>query len=140
MLDQLEKRAHRSGEPFGGLLAELVASCYPQKGFQDDNWFVREISVDKCYFAHDDFRGREVPKDGLFVDFMRDKRQQIESGTFPCSSEINARWSGQMPPPLVQERGFEKYYVLDGQLRVIRHWYHNVLSLEAFIYKGQLSV
>ena len=140
MLDQLERRAHQSGEPFGSLLAELVASCYPQGAFQDDNWYVREVPLNKCYFAHTDFRQREVPKDQRFVDFMHGKRQEIESGLFHCSSEIRASWSGQMPEPLVQERGPAKYYVLDGQLRVIRHWYHNVRNVKVFIYRGQLSV
>ena len=132
VLDQLERRAHRSGEPFGSLLAELVASCYPQGGYRDDNWYVREIALDRCYFAHTDFRHHEVPKGQPFVAFMHDKRQEIEWGLFPCSSEIRAPWSGQMPEPLVQEREPEKYYVLDGQLRVIRHWYHNVPNVKVW--------
>jgi hypothetical protein len=32
----------------------------------------------------------KVPKDERFVDFMRDKRHEIESGSFPFSSKISA--------------------------------------------------
>ena len=99
---------------------------YPQNAFRDDNWYVREVPLDRCYFAHTDFRNRPVPKDQRFVGFMDNQRQEIESGSFPCSSDIRAPWSGPMPEPLAQERETEKYYILDGQLRVIRHWYHNV--------------
>ena len=67
---------------------------------------------------------------------MKDLRQEIESGLFPCSNEIRAPWSGAMPEPLVQERGADRFYVLDGQLRVIRHWYHNIPNVRVFIYKG----
>ena len=140
VLDQLERRAQRSGESFGSLLEELVASCYPQSEYRDDNWYVREVPLDRCYFAHTDFRDRPVPKDQRFVDFLSNQRQEIESSSFPCSSEIRAPWSGQMPEPLVRERGPKKYYVLDGQLRVIRHWYHNVSNVRVFIYRGQLDV
>ena len=45
-----------------------------------------------------------------------------------------------MPEPLIEERGPEKYYVLDGQLRVIRHWYHNVPDVRVFIYGGDRAV
>jgi hypothetical protein len=140
MLEELERRADQSGEPLGRLFAEWMKCHYPQSGYRDDNWFVREIPLNGCYFAHTDFRHCPVPKDHPFVDFMHDKRQKIESDSFPCSSEIRARWSGQMPEPLVQERKPEKYYVLDGQLRVIRHWYHNVPHVKVFIYRGQLAV
>jgi hypothetical protein len=141
VLDELERRAARSGDPIGKLLAEWMECQYPQMGFRDDNWFARGISVNMCYFAHTDFRCFcKVPKNERFVDFMQDKRQEIESGSFPLSSEIRAPWLGQMPEPLVQEREPEKYYVLDGQLRVIRHWYHNVSTVQVFIYRGKLAV
>jgi len=142
LLDELERRAHQSGEPFGSLLAALVRSCYEQPEYQDDNWYGKEVPLDRCYFAHPDFRCRPVPKGNRFVDFMHDKRQEIESGCFPCYSEILAPWSGQMREPLVveRERGTEKYYVLDGQLRVIRHWYHNFPNVKVFIYRGRLTV
>jgi hypothetical protein len=70
---------------------------------------------------------------------MRDKREEIDAGTFPLSAEIRAPWQ-KMPEPLIQERGRERYYVLDGQLRVIRHWYHAVPNVRVFIYRGQLAV
>jgi|SRR5436309_10943273 len=141
VLDKLERRAGQSGEPLRRLLAEWV-KCHYQKqtSYQDDSWYVREVLLNRCYFAHTDFRRREVPKGQPFVHFMDGKRHEIESGLFPCSSEIRAPWSGQMPEPLVQERGPEKYYVLDGQLRVIRHWYHNVPNVKVFIYRGRLAV
>jgi hypothetical protein len=140
VLDELEGRAGQSGDPLGRLLAEWMRSHYRQSSYQDDNWYVREVPISRCYFAHTDFRGREVPKDQRFVDFMHDKRQEIESGSFPCSSEIRAPWSGPMPGPLIQERKPERYYVLDGQLRTIWHWYHNVPNMQVFIYRGQLDV
>jgi len=140
LLDQLKQEAETSGKPFATLLSGWIKSNYPQCAFQDDNWYEREIPLDNCYFAHTDFRGYSIPKDQRFVDFMPTKRQEIDSGTFPCSLGIRAPWSGPMPEPLVQERGPEKYYVLDGQLRVIRHWYHNVPTVRAFIYRGQCDV
>jgi hypothetical protein len=45
-----------------------------------------------------------------------------------------------MPEALVRERESEKYYILDGQLRVIRHWYHQVPDVKVFIYRGQLAI
>jgi hypothetical protein len=142
LLDGLEERARRSGELFGSLLAELVASCYPQGGYLDNDWHVRTVPLDNCYFAHTDFRNYRVPKGQRFVDFLENQVQEIERGSFPCSSEIRAPWSELMPEPLVQERdrGTEKYYVLDGQLRVIRHWYHQIPSVRVFIYRGKLDV
>ena len=141
LLDQLERRECRPGETFGSLLANLVASCYPDNPeFQEDVWYVRELPLDRCYFAHTDFRFRRVPKNERFVDFLDTQLQEIERGWFPCSSEIRAPWSGPMPEPLVRERDPEKYYILDGQLRVIRHWYHQVPDVKVFIYRGQLAI
>ena len=45
-----------------------------------------------------------------------------------------------MPEPLAQERGPDKYFVLDGQLRIIRHWYHEVSTVTLFVYRGQSDV
>jgi hypothetical protein len=141
VLDQLQQQAHRSDKPFGKVLREwMKSSCYLQSGFRDDAWYAKEIPLNNCYFAHTDFRLRPVPKDHLFVEFMYNKREEIDAGVFPCSAEIRAPWSGPMPEPLVQERGDERYYILDGQLRVIRHWYHSVPNVKIFIYRGQLAV
>lgn len=140
VLDQLKQRAERSGEKFSSLLAELVVSCYPQPGYQDNSWYAREVPLVRCYSAHTDFRLHPIPRDQPFVDFMCTLRPEIELGSFPCSSEIRAPWEGPMPEPLVQEREHDKFFVLDGQLRLIRHWYHNVPKLRVFIYKGQCSV
>jgi hypothetical protein len=116
----------------------MKAHC-PQSGFQDDAWYTREVPLDRLFRAHG-FSSPPGPKDQAIVAFMLNKRQEIESGSFPCSSEIRAPWSEQMPESLVQERGPEKYYVLDGHLRVIRHWYHAVPNVKAFIYRGNLAV
>ncbi len=141
VFDELQQRAERSDKSLAYLLAEWIKGKYPQGAYQDDNWYVREVPLVSCYFAHTDFRCRPVPKDQRFVDFMRNQREEIESGSFPCSSEILAPWSGPpMPEPLAQEREPGKYYILDGQLRVIRHWYHNVSNLKVFIYRGQRDV
>jgi hypothetical protein len=62
-------------------------------------------------------------------------------GSFPYSSEIRAAWSETpMPQPLVSERKLGKYYILDGQLRVIRHWYHQLPNVKVFVYRGKLDV
>lgn len=140
VFDNLKQEAETSGRPYAALLAAWVKCKYPQGAFQDDNWYVRDVPLNKCYFAHTDFRGWAVPKNQRFLDFMNNQRNEIESGSFPCSSEIRASWSGLMPEPLVQEREAGKYYILDGQLRVIRHWYHNVPSVRVFIYKGNCNV
>jgi hypothetical protein len=140
VFEDIRQQAERSGRRCADLLGEWIRSNYSQGAYQDDNWYVREIPLDKCYFAQTDFRGRSVPKDQRFVDFMDNHRQEIESGRFPCSSEIRAPWSGPMPEPLVQEREPERYYILDGQLRVIRHWHHSVSTVRVFIYRGNSDV
>jgi hypothetical protein len=140
LLNELQQQADASGQSFANVIAAWLSRKYPQSAYQDDNWYVRDVSFDECYFAHTDFRLHPVPKDHRFVDYLPSQRQAIESGSFPCSVEIRAPWSGQMPEPLIQERGSEKYYVLDGQCRVIRHWYHSVPNVRVFIYRGQLAV
>ena len=141
VLDELERRVRGSIEPFGSLLAALVSSYDPKASYQDDNWYARDVPLDRCYFAHTDFRHHRVPKNERFVDFLGSRLQEIEQGSFPYSSEIRAPWSGTpMPPPLVQERGSGKYYILDGQLRVIRHWYHQVPDVKVFEYRGKHDV
>jgi hypothetical protein len=96
--------------------------------------------LDKCYFAHTDFRYRWVPKDKRFADFLHGRLQEIEHGSFPCSWEIRAPWSGQMREPLAREREPGKYYILDGQLRVIWHWYHQEPNVRAFVYEGDRKI
>lgn len=140
VLDQLERRWHRSGESVGSLLAELVACYDPKPKWQEDKWYRIEVPLSECYFACTDFRLSPVPKDRRFVDYLDDNRQKIESGCFPCSLDICAPWSGQMPEPLAAEREAGKYYILDGQLRVIWHWYHNVPAVKVFLYKGQIAI
>jgi hypothetical protein len=141
VLGQLEKRARRSGESFGSLLEELIASCYQKNPeYLDNNWYRMEVLLDRCYFAHPDFRHRWVPKGQRFVDFLDNQLQEIERGLFPCSYEIRAPWSEPMPEPLVRQREPEKYFILDGQLRVIRHWYHHVPKVNVFIYQGELRI
>lgn len=140
VFDELKQRAERSGKPLASTLAEWITSQYSQAGYQDDNWFATEVPLDGCYFAHTDFRFDPVPKDQRFIDFLPTQRQKIELGSFPCSLEIRAPWSGPMPEPLAQEREPEKYYILDGQLRVIRHWYHDVSVVKLFVYRGSKDV
>jgi hypothetical protein len=144
VLDELERRASQSGKSFGTLLAEYVKS-HPdyteEKHFQEDCWYAKEIPLDVCYFAHSDFREHPVPKDERFVDIMPTKREEIELDSFPYSFEIRAPWSETpMPEPLVCERNPGKYYILDGQLRVIRHWYHHIPNVKVFVYRGKLNV
>ncbi len=105
VLAKLERRAGQSGESLSQLLAECVQSNFPrERHFQEDAWHVREIPLDRCYFAHTDFRGHPVPKNERFVDFMRTRHREIESGSFPCSSQIRGLWSeSQMPEPLIRE-------------------------------------
>jgi len=140
VFSELKQNADQSGTPFPAVIAQYIKSKYPQGAFRDDNWFLRQVPLNACYFAHTDFRGYAVPKNQPFIDFMANKHGEIEAGTFPCSAEIRAQWSGPMPEPLVQERGVERYYILDGQLRVIRHCFHNVSPVPVLIYRGQCSV
>ncbi len=137
---ELAQQTLKTERPFATLIAEWIASRYQQTAYQDDHWYTKEIRLDLCYSAHTDFRLYPIPKDHRFVGFLPNFRKEIESGSFPCSSEIRAPWSAGMREPLVQERGPENYYILDGQLRVIRHWYHGIRNLRVFLYKGQGSV
>jgi hypothetical protein len=143
VLDRLTQEAARSGPPFASLLAGQLASCYPEnRAWLEDEWYRLEVPLDKCYIAHEDFRHRRVPKDKRFVDFLDTQLKEIESGSFPCSFEIRTPWRGKMLEPLVKDRGteIEKYYVLDGQLRVIWHWYHHKPNVKVFIYRGKLPI
>lgn len=140
IIAKLEEQAKQSARPLAMMLAEWMKDKYPQNGFHDDNWYVREIPLARCYFAHTDFRLYPVPKDQRFVDFLPAKRVEIEAGSFPCASEIRAPWTEAMPEPLVQEREPQKFYILDGQLRVIRHWYHEISKVGVYIYRGNLGV
>jgi hypothetical protein len=142
VFQQLEKLTHGNAESFAGLLYELVKSCFPKNPeWLEDKWVRGVVPVDRCYFAHKDFRHRRVPEGERFVDFLDNKLQEIERGSFPCSYEIRARWEGEMLEPLVEEREpeSEKYYVHDGQLRVIWHWYHNEPNVKVFIHKGLIA-
>lgn len=138
--DELKREAEESGLQNDILLSKWIKRRYPQGAFQDNNWYAREVALDECYFAHTDFRGYPVPKYHRFVDVLLSKRQEIELGTFPCSSAIRAPWSGPMREPLIQERGSQRYYVLDGQLRVIWHWYHSFLNVRVLMYRGRCDV
>ena len=140
LLSELACQARHLDQPFTSLLAEWMSVNYPQEGFRDDNWYATEIPVEWCYFAHSDFRGAWVPKDKRFVDYLPKQRYAIESASFPCASQICASWTGTMPEPLAQERGPNRYYILDGQLRVIRHWYHKVQNIRVFVYRGERPV
>jgi hypothetical protein len=137
---ELHERAVESQRPFPIILNEWIASNFEQTGYRDDSWFAKEINLERCYCAHTDFRLQSIPKDGRFVDFLPKFRKEIDSGCFPLSFNIRAPWSGAMPEPLAQERSPAQYYILDGQLRVIRHWYHGIQRLKVFLYKGQGSV
>ena len=140
VFDEIKQQAERSGKSLASTLAEWITSQYSQGAYQDDNWFAKDVPLDACYFAHTDFRLHPVPKNQRLIDFLPTLRQEIESGTFPCSLEIRAPWSGPMPRPLAQERAPDKYYILDGQLRVIRHWYHDVATVKLFVYRGSKDV
>src|ERR1700675_1124853 len=89
LLNELERRARASGEPFSNLLAELVGACYPkQTAFRDDNWFAKEVPLDRCYVAQTGFRACRVPKGQRFVDFLDTRIKEIERGYFPLSNPL----------------------------------------------------
>jgi hypothetical protein len=158
VLDQLESTCQLN-RSFGELLVGIIEACWQdQTAYRCDNWYSCEVPLDKCYFAHDDFRGYRVPKDERFIDFLDGHVQEIESHFFPMSREIRSEWR-PMPRVMVEERdaddwtrrvtgtdaisknsGRERYYVLDGQLRVVRHWYHRKPLVAVYIYRGTGSV
>ena len=141
VLDELKQIAIEPGESLSKLLSQWVrVRCPREKHFQEDCWYATEVALDRCRCAHSEFRGYPVPKNERYVDFMPKQREAIESGSFPFSTEIRAAQWSEMPPPLVREREPWKYYILDGQQRVIRHWYHGVSIVRVFIYKGELEV
>jgi hypothetical protein len=158
VLDQIQRMFQASNFSFSGLLMKIIENCWKdQTAYACDNWYSCEIPLNRCYFAHTDFRGYRVPKDERFVDFMDAHVQEIESHFFPMSWEIRSEWR-PMPRVIVEERDAqdrtervtgtsvttnnarERYYVLDGQLRVIRHWYHQKPVVEAYVYRGTGSV
>jgi hypothetical protein len=135
VLTQLTNMGFRASD---GLLSKSDRVSRRQLVFEKNRW-------DRCYFAHTDFRRRPVPKNERFVDFLSSQVQDIESGSFPCSGEIRSPWTSCMPEPLVEERledgtrnsGAGRFYILDGQLRGIRHWYHQQPAIPVFIYRGE---
>jgi hypothetical protein len=155
VFDQIQRMFQSSNLAFSELLMKVIENCWKdQTAYACDNWYSCEIPLNKCYFAHTDFRGYRVPRDGCFVDFMDAHVQEIEAHSFPMSREIRSEWR-PMPRVMVEERDAEdwtkrvtgptpatnnarrqRYYVLDGQLRVIRHWYHQKPAVEAYIYRG----
>jgi len=160
LLSELHMRANQCSQPFAQVLNEWVASKYEQTSYWDDNWYFTEIPLERCYFAHTSFHGTyQVPKDKRFVDFLESTGGgEIENDSFPCSAEIKNHW-GPMPPVMIEERdpndstkrvtdanassayvGCERYYILDGQLRVVRHWYHSHPIISAYIYRGDGKV
>jgi hypothetical protein len=159
VLDELQAMHQGTNPSFVQLMMKVIENCWSeQTAFRCDNWYSCEIPLEKCYFAYTDFRGYRVPKDGRFVDFLGAHVQEIESHSFPMSREIRSAWT-PMPRVMVEERdaddwtkrvtdtnaasngtGRERYYVLDGQLRVIRHWYRQVPIVKAYIYRGTGSV
>src|SRR5271168_4300204 len=136
VLGQIQRTFQVSNPSFSKLLMEIVGNCWKdQTAYACDNWYSCEIPLDRCHFAHTDFRGYRVPKDGRFVDFLDAHVQEIESHFFPMSREIRSEWR-PMPRVMVEERDAEdwtkrvtgaglttsnpkggRYYVLDGQLR-----------------------
>jgi hypothetical protein len=46
-------------------------------------------------------------------------------------------WTRRVPGRIQGSPGRERYYVLDGQLRLIRHWYHHISSVTVYIYRGK---
>jgi hypothetical protein len=159
VLDRLQEMYQEANTCFRDLLAKIIETCWKeQTAYRCDSWYTCEIPVNKCYFAHEDFRGYRVPKDERFVDFLEAHVQEIEPHSFPMSREIRSEWR-PMPRVMIEERdaddwsrrvtgttatsnnvGRERYYVLDGQLRIIRHWYHRQARVPAYIYRGTGSV
>jgi hypothetical protein len=152
-------QSNLSSVSFGDLLMRVIEACWrDQTAFRCNSWYTCEISLNKCYFAHTDFRGFNLPKDQRIVDFLDAHIDKIELGLFPMSREIRSEWQ-PMPRVIVEERGpddwtrrvtvtttawnnsgHERYYVLDGQLRVIRYWYHQKPWVPVYIYRGNGSV
>jgi hypothetical protein len=158
VLDELERFCQESKLAFRDLLMRIIENCWDQTAYRCDNWYSCDIPLENCYFAHTEFRGYRVPKDERFVDVLKGHIQEIESHQFPMSREIRSEWR-EMPRIMVEQRdandwtkrftgisatpnnaGRERYYVLDGQLRVIRHWYHQKRSVAAYLYRGTGSV
>src|SRR5438309_11209062 len=75
VLDKLERRAGQSGEPLRRLLADGAKCHYQQQtSYQDDSWYVREVILNRHYFAHTDCRRRASPTAQPFVHFMNRRR------------------------------------------------------------------
>lgn len=156
VLDHLERTCLLTLS-FGELVMQVIETCWKeQTAYRCDNWYTCEVPLRKCYFARTDFRGYRVPKDERFVDFLDTHIQEIESHSFPMSREIRSEWQ-PMPRVIVEERAADdwtkgvtgtsttpnstgRYYVLDGQLRVIRNWYHRQTCIPAYIYRGTGSI
>lgn len=161
VLEEIERRWGKLNMTFSDLMSQVIKACWPdQTAYLDDSWYETDIPLDKCYFAHTDFRGYPVPKDETFIGFLKERISEIESHSFPMAREIRATWEHEpTPPPMVEERhsndptrrvigsssgqnniGGERYYVLDGQLRVVRHWYHKKTTVHVYIYRGTCNV
>ena len=122
-------------------LCELVTKQFPREfHYLEDAWVAGTIETGSCFIAHSDFRDYPIEKDWCFADQIASWRSLIDARIFPCASEIRAGITADYPPLIVRERIRGKYYVLDGQHRIITLLYHGFLVVRVHAYTGSLRV
>ena len=123
-------------------LRDLVMGRFPQEHhYIEDAWEIAEVATDCCFIAHTDFRLYSIPKDRRFAEVLLTTwRVLIDTDRFPCSAEIRAGICPDYPPLIVREREDGKFYVLDGQRRIITLLYHSVPLVKVHLYIGSRQV
>jgi len=122
-------------------LRELVTECFQEeRHYLEDAWEAADIATASTFIAHTDFRGYPIEKDRNFAEALADWRQPIVAGEFPCAAEIQAGITADYPPLIACEREAGRFYVLDGQRRIITLLYHRRPLAKAHIYRGSRGV
>ena len=117
----------------------LSTSHFKEPAYLDDQWYDAHLDIDLLHIAHPDFRGFPLKKEIRYCDYLPLIKPLIDSGYFPFAAEIKkglAQGSANFPPLVVSERKPGKFYVIDGQRRVITQWYQGMNQVRAYIYKG----
>ena len=118
-------------------LRNIIKENYPDNPeWLEDVWVAINVRTDKCYISQDDFRSYGIPKHQSFPDFVNNVRAEIDADTFPYAKDIKAGIQQPYPPVIARERETGRFYILDGQKRLITLCYHLATEVRVYLYTG----
>jgi hypothetical protein len=98
-----------------------------------ERWTRGAVEVGRLRTAHSDFRGAPITKQALLADVLRAHRDEIEAGTFPEADTIRTLPSA-IPAVMVEVDDAGELFVADGQCRVMSGLWHQIETVEAYVY------